>query len=143
MIIILHNFVFCTQLRWPRFGEAWQNFRRDHSALLHHRVKSMEHAYRPENQSPIDMQHPAVYSHVTLTTGAYNGSVPKKICPTQHTLLSFFLLPAGRAKTGWHSNTVIRCYRTLLSLSFVMDICNLVRFDTGVLAISEYFLDVL
>ena len=30
---------------------------------------------------------------------------------------------AGRAKTGWHSNTVIRWYRNLLSLSFVMVIC--------------------
>ena len=30
-----------------------------------------------------------------------------------------------------------------MSFSFVMDICNSVRLDTGVLVISEYFSDVL
>ena len=51
---------------------------------------------------------------------------------TQHTLPgALLLLLAGRTRTGWHSNAVIRCYRNFLSLCFVMDICNFVRFDTG------------
>ena len=48
------------------------------------------------------------------------------------------LLLTGKAKTGWHSNSVIRCYRNLLSISFARDICNVWRFDTGVLVIFEY-----
>ena len=46
----------------------------------------------------------------------------EKVVP--HNILSWelFLLLAGRAKTGCRSNTVIRCYRNLLSLSFVTDI---------------------
>ena len=50
-----------------------------------------------------------------------------------------FLLLAGGAKTGWHSDNVIRCCRNLKRLSFVMDICNLVRLDTGVLVILNIF----
>ena len=50
----------------------------------------------------------------------------------EHTA-ELFLLLAGRAKTGWNSNTVIRCCRNRSSFSFVMDIYNFVRLDTGVL----------
>ena len=81
---------------------------------------------------------------------AYDGAVPQKSCSTHHTLLGTvffcwleagdcFLLLAGRAKTGWHSNTVICCYRNLLSISYIVDICNFVRLDMGVLVIFEYF----
>ena len=78
------------------------------------------------------------------TPGAYNGAVPiKKAVPHIIICWELFLLLAGRAKTDWHSDTVIRHCGTLLSVSFVMDICKFVRLDTGVLVISEYFLDVL
>ena len=56
---------------------------------------------------------------------------------------NFFRLLAGRAKPGWHSNTVIRCYENLLSLSFVMNICYFGRLETVILMIFEYFLEVL
>ena len=63
----------------------------------------------------------------------------QKSCSTQHTLLGTFLLLARRAKTDWHSNIVIRCWRNLFSLSFVMDICNFVRLDMGILVSFDHF----
>ena len=63
----------------------------------------------------------------------------KAVSHTSYFAADCFLLLAGRAKTGWHSNTVICCYRNLLSISYVIDICNFVRLDTGVLAIFVYF----
>ena len=71
-------------------------------------------------------------------SGTYNGAVPQKSCSTQHTIAgTFFLLLTGRAKTGWHSNTVNRCYKNLLSPSFALDICNFVRLDTGVFSLRK------
>ena len=54
----------------------------------------------------------------------------EKLSYTTYFAGNFFLFLAGRAKIGWHFNMpiVIRCHSNLLSLSFVMDICNFVRF---------------
>ena len=62
----------------------------------------------------------------------------KKLFHTSYFAGDCFLLLAGRARTGWHSNTVICCYRNS-SISYVIDICNYVRLDTGALVIFEYF----
>ena len=64
--------------------------------------------------------------------GAYSGGV-RRSTP----YWEFFLLLAARAKTGWHSNTVIRCHESLFSC--VMDIYNFVGLDTGCISDSEYF----
>ena len=73
-------------------------------------------------------------------TEAHNEVVPQKSCSTQHTLLgTIFLLLSRRAVTGRHSSTVIHCYRNLFSLSYILDICNIVKLDTDVLVIFEYF----
>ena len=78
-------------------------------------------------------------------SGAYDGAAPQKSCSSEKLFLAsyfagdYFLMLAGRAKTGWHSNTVICCYRNLLSISYVIDICNFVRLESGVLVIFEYF----
>ena len=50
-----------------------------------------------------------------------------------------FLSLAERDKTGRHSNTVICCYRSLLSLSFVTEIFSFVSLDTGMLMTFGYF----
>ena len=56
-------------------------------------------------------------------SGTYDGAVPqKKLFHTSYFAGDCFLFLAGRAKTGWHSNTVICCYRNLLSISYVIDI---------------------
>ena len=60
----------------------------------------------------------------------------KKLFHKTYLAGNFFFCQAGRAKTGWHSDTVIRCYR---NLSFVMDICNFVRLGTGLIIDFDYF----
>ena len=77
--------------------------------------------------------------------GSYNGDVPQceKLFHTTYFAGNILFLLVARTKTGWYSNTVIRCYRNLFSLSFVIDLCNFVRCDTGLLVILEYFLEVL
>ena len=70
-------------------------------------------------------------------SGAYDGAVPHKRCSTHHTLL-------GTAFFCWLeelklARILICCCRNLLSISYVIDICNFVRLDTGVLVIFEYF----
>ena len=72
-------------------------------------------------------------------SGVYAELFLKKTVPHIILCWGLFSLLAGRAKIGWHSDTVICCYGNLLSISYVIDICNFVRLDTGVLVIFEYF----
>ena len=74
-------------------------------------------------------------------SGAYDRAVCQKSCSTHHTLLGtvFFCWLEQLKLAGMHFNTVICCYRNLISISCVFDICNFVRLDTGVLVIFEYF----
>ena len=62
----------------------------------------------------------------------FTESTIPNIFKTTYFAGNFFLLLAERAKTGWHSDTIIHCFRYLLSLVFVMDICIFVRLDTSV-----------
>ena len=48
----------------------------------------------------------------------------RKALPRNMLCWELFLSLAGRAETGWHCDILIRCCRNLLSLSFVMDICD-------------------
>ena len=62
-------------------------------------------------------------------SGAYDGVVPQKSCSTHHSFLGnvFFCWLEELKLAG--ILILICCYRNLLSVSYVIDICNFVRLE--------------
>ena len=112
-----------------------------------HLMKVLKGGQTPENRMPIKLPISLPFTgreHTTKHILHTYISCIHILHTTKHILLgTIFLLQNRKAETGWHSNTVIHCYRNLFSLSFVTDICNIVKLDTDLLVIFEYFFEVL